>query len=757
MEIEHSKPVPPFVKFCAANIPMVFDDSLSYYEALCALWKWLQTDVIDVINNNATATEAYRDEVYQYKQAVDQLHDYVENYFTNLDVQEEINNKLDQMAEDGTLAEIIGDYLNATAVWGFDTVADMQDATNLINGSYAKTLGFYAKNDGGEAVYKIRNITNDDVIDGASIIEMNDSGNQLVAELILTDPINVKTFGAYGDDTHDDTQAIQKAINYGFSKGIYTVFLPNGTYKTTDPIYLLEKCELRGENKDSAIIHKTGNGTGSVSGINADAIIILADSTYATGTTVSTDVRNSEKINNLKLNGNIDSYVSGKSDAQKQYAIWCIGYAPKTAIDNISISGVDVGIEAKGMYVSHISDIFGLHAFYAGIKITVESQGIIVSNINTLATHDVGIMLSGATYGSMQACLVEWAYGGYAYRFSNWHGEMNGCGYELGDGPHIGISAVDSKISLVGGYFYSGSPNENNNIMIDLAGSSFTLRDSVIGTYNQSIQYDGKFFNLYNSNIVIDETNKFLGSFAQDSTGSGTAFCTINGKTYDVLRDNILLSSGPTNASDKYDYIDSDFNSTKKHPRTNIYSDNVSNPMTNSVNGYNAYAPAYNKGDIGFYKNAYATGKLGWFCNRDNHSDLAESAGTISAVADNSITLTDPFTANFSNTGTRFFVNCKIKGLTSNATARISWISNAQFGITEKSGTFQVGEKIQMVSENFCAYADYLSIPLILAGTTMYRPATSVSIGTMYFDTTLNKPIWYKGSNTWVDATGATV
>lgn len=40
-----------------------------------------------------------------------ELKDFVDTYFENLDVQEEINNKLDAMVEDGTLQEIIGNYL----------------------------------------------------------------------------------------------------------------------------------------------------------------------------------------------------------------------------------------------------------------------------------------------------------------------------------------------------------------------------------------------------------------------------------------------------------------------------------------------------------------------------------------------------------------------------------------------------------------------------------------------------------------------
>lgn len=41
-----------------------------------------------------------------------QLKDFVEDYFENLDVQEEINNKLDEMTRDGSLTEIIEDYVD---------------------------------------------------------------------------------------------------------------------------------------------------------------------------------------------------------------------------------------------------------------------------------------------------------------------------------------------------------------------------------------------------------------------------------------------------------------------------------------------------------------------------------------------------------------------------------------------------------------------------------------------------------------------
>jgi hypothetical protein len=48
-------------------------------------------------------------------------------------------------------------------------------------------------------------------------------------------------------------------------------------------------------------------------------------------------------------------------------------------------------------------------------------------------------------------------------------------------------------------------------------------------------------------------------------------------------------------------------------------------------------------------------------------------------------------------------------------------------------------------------------IPLVLSGTTSERPTNNLFVGLQYFDTTLNKPVYYKGSNKWVDATGTEI
>ena len=174
MAVEKAKNVPPFVLWCSATIPTAFDDSMSYYEALCALYKFIQDNLVEPINNNATLL----DETIKNMAA---LKEYVDNYFDNLDVQEEINNKLDDMAEQGQLADIIAAYLQMRSVLAYDTPVQLKAASNLIEGSYAKTYGYKRKDDGVYDLYVVRAKDEGDVDDGYNIIELT-ADNTLVAE-----------------------------------------------------------------------------------------------------------------------------------------------------------------------------------------------------------------------------------------------------------------------------------------------------------------------------------------------------------------------------------------------------------------------------------------------------------------------------------------------------------------------------------------------------------------------------------------------
>lgn len=185
------------------------------------------------------------DVVEEYIEKFTELKDFVEDYFENLDVQEEINNKLDEMADDGTLADIVAAYIQLRGILAYSTVSDMKNATNLTNGSFCETYGFYTKGDGGSAKYIIRPVTNDDTIDDATIISItSDPSNTLIAELIQQDEMNVRQFGVVGDGTTDDADRIQIAINFCEDKILH---FGNFTYRISKPLSASD-IKIEGDN-----------------------------------------------------------------------------------------------------------------------------------------------------------------------------------------------------------------------------------------------------------------------------------------------------------------------------------------------------------------------------------------------------------------------------------------------------------------------------------------------------------------------------
>ena len=196
----------PFKHLCVTigELPSTFVESMSYYECLAWLVSYLENTVIPAVNQNGEACA-------ELQAAFIELKTFVDDYFDNLDVQEEINNKLDSMAEEGTLQEIIADYLKTQLI--YETTLDMiDDADHLTDGVYVETLGYRTKDDNGASFFEIKNTG---TADGYSVIDLE---NGLYAHMIYKhDYVTPEMFGAYGDgiNDHNDSDAIQYAINTG--------------------------------------------------------------------------------------------------------------------------------------------------------------------------------------------------------------------------------------------------------------------------------------------------------------------------------------------------------------------------------------------------------------------------------------------------------------------------------------------------------------------------------------------------------------
>lgn len=168
---EDIRPLSPFQEFCVkflGYIPSSYDDCMTYLECLIYTYNYLKNEIVPTVEKQ--------------NDVVQELKNYVEHYFDNLDVQEEINNKLDEMATDGTLEDIITTYVQLKGVLSFDTLSAMKSVTYLADGCTCRTLGYTTKNDGLGNYYKVREVINTDVTDDINLVALADEN--LVAEKI---------------------------------------------------------------------------------------------------------------------------------------------------------------------------------------------------------------------------------------------------------------------------------------------------------------------------------------------------------------------------------------------------------------------------------------------------------------------------------------------------------------------------------------------------------------------------------------------
>ena len=388
-------------KFCytIGMIPTSYKVSLTYEEQIIAIGHYLEETVIPALNNNAEA-------VAELQSLFVQLKDYVENYFDNLDVQAEINNKLDNMLQTGELAEIIAQYIQLQGLLCYNTVNDMKNATNLVNGSFAKTYGFFAKNDGGGAFYKIRTVTNEDVVNNMNLIALSND-NSLVAEL-MTDIVNVLQYGAKGDGVTDDTNVLQYASNYAETNNLEYI-MPFKNYLCSNlTLNNINFIKLNGvikftneegvlnifENVNSGItpniyVNKVTNGTILMKGLNS------ADVT----------IQNANKLNLYADNTeghNFIGYTKFYLGFVRYLNISDDGSGNKWINENLFFGGRFLGITFDGQYKHQNNLFFKPMCEHTNIHFKVGCENRIIDA--RLEGTNVSITFEEGTFGNIITC-----------------------------------------------------------------------------------------------------------------------------------------------------------------------------------------------------------------------------------------------------------------------------------------------------------------------------------------------------------------
>ena len=470
------------------ELPTSFVDSMTYYECLAWLVNFIQNTVIPTVNNNAEAVE-------ELQTAFVTLKNFVDNYFDNLDVQEEINNKLDAMAEAGTLQDIIYDYLNSVAMFCYDTVADLKLAENLIAGSYVKTLGFRNINDGGGCIYKI---SDTGTANEKDIIACQ---NGLLA-ILVPDYANIypEKFGAYGDGSHDDTTYIQYALD-----NFDTVKLYNKTYLAKG-IKLVSNKTLIGDGENTKLI---GDDT-------TDGLILYTD--------------DNERIEYLRLeNIYLEHYVIGMNAIRVRYSIF----------KNIKIHYCNLGARFAGItYVNKFYDCefhnCTTDGFECGLTITHPVLNLTIEpDIATFDFYSCSFLLNGR-HGISGWMRVFNFFGGYSennatsgVHFVNTDSENRAC-------KRVLFSGFDIEEQLIA-YYFEGTGTNCMATYINIIGGQISLKSNSNNEIRASLYFKGKCSWVTLNNIVLetahpigyDNTNTY--DLYCETAGSNTIMCRVNG------------------------------------------------------------------------------------------------------------------------------------------------------------------------------------------------------------------------------------
>ena len=438
------KKLPRIIGHCMTigMIPTSYKVSLTYEEQLMWFCKFLEEEVIPVVNNNSQVTEELK------------------NYFETLDVQEEINNKLEEMAENGELEEIIAEFLQLQALFTYNSVEDMKAAENLIDGSFAQTLGYYSTNDGGASLYKIRSITNQDEVDEMFIVSLNNEN--LIAELItIDDSVNIKQLGAI-EDEKDEATKNTSIINTALEKE-RIVIVPEGNYYV-ESITMAKETELKGTTnmKSKLIYYGTSN----------NSIIKIGN--------VSSYIFNT-KIDNLNL--------TLEDEIQNINGIEYIGMNPaysiieKCTIENLTGDGIKGGesghvnnVEIKECYITYCKN--GINMQYGAGQINA-----IWVHHNNISHCENGILFYGNNViiesNTIQANTIagvsvgndEWdeAHNMYCYgsKIVNNYTELNETPIIIYSGYVTGRSynRLVRKLEISNNYHVEHNADLNNNIV----------------------------------------------------------------------------------------------------------------------------------------------------------------------------------------------------------------------------------------------------------------------------------------------------
>lgn len=336
-------------------------------------------------------------------------------------------------------------------IYYFNTIAEMKSA-NLKENDVCQTLGYYEVNDGGTGLYKI--VDDDTLIDdGGSIHELD---NGLNAQLIIKDDsINIRQFGAKGDNSTDDTIAIQNALKFRENKYLKVIFNENDTYLMQKEVYLYSNTDI--ELNNCTIKDKYSGGA-------TDSYVQFGNGLRFLNNIESLKIAGYGALKNITIrNGILDGNKSGM--------LFGLIHAENIKFENIYFKDCSVG--------THIMDLGGCR------NIVIEKCDFSGSYIIDSNNYREMIQPDFATYTS-----VPYWGNDESYAFDDLPCEnisIDKCNFEKGNGTHYP--------NAIGSHSYIGTEIHNNIKITNCIFYDFTYANIRFPKVQNLIIEDNIFYN----------------------------------------------------------------------------------------------------------------------------------------------------------------------------------------------------------------------------------------------------------------------
>ncbi len=327
--------------------------------------------------------------------------------------------------------------------------------------------------------------------------------------------IDVRSYGAVGDGQHNDTLAIQKAIDAAHASGGGVVMIPTGRY-AVDSITLAQNVDLLGENRDSTVLlgQSPGANTVLVPAISFSRIaslqITCAASTTA-GAAVYLDQAFTTFLDDLYITGGGQGYDGIVVD--QSTATFIRGFNIYSLVhDGVSVQG------PKGNDVYLIGGIINLGQTKGGAGVRIEnfSNGAFNLTDADILSGAYGLWVEGSNYlrfentyfdSSANGAMLQ---SGNLMTFSNcWFSNRPGPGLTIGGAR--GVTVLGGQAANCGG---TGIRITDNATGVSLVGVQ-VIGNNTAGSGDDGIRIEGGANYVSVSNCIVGNDPSIFNTTGQ--------------------------------------------------------------------------------------------------------------------------------------------------------------------------------------------------------------------------------------------------